>query len=245
MTDEIDIPTVHAGFRELFKQAFSTNCMLDDSSVTAEELATLEDLDIQELLENFKELVNGLLGFKKSCKTSEKAELVQLNEQLEQMLQKAEAEIRTHIGIEHQLKIHAELTQTQLDDLSKKYAHAKGTILQLRGSHKDFKRKGNKTERADTPDLRKKTLERAADSKPKMQKERKEAPKRRKPERHSRKGSRRSMGDCELSKVAKANCENRPPTASKQRPASRGHNRSVSEQTKPLVHKKPLTDNLC
>lgn len=104
---------------EIFKNAFITNCHLDEASVTSEELETLEELSIDEILENLKDLINDLLAFKKDFRSTEKAELAQRSEQFENMLQKLEAEVRNHISIEHQLKLHIESKQNKIEELEK------------------------------------------------------------------------------------------------------------------------------
>jgi hypothetical protein len=104
---------------EIFKHAFITNCHLDEASVTGEELETLEELSIEEVIENFKDLINELLNFKREYKSTDKAELAQRSEQFEGMLQKREAEVRNHIRTEHQLKLHIESIQNKLEELEK------------------------------------------------------------------------------------------------------------------------------
>lgn len=116
---------------ELFKQAFITNCSLDEASCSAEELKTLEELDTLEVLENLKDLLTELLNFKKEYKNSDKAELVKKSEQFETMLQKLEAEVRNHIRIEHQLKLHIETSQTKVDELEKSKDFASRQIKEL------------------------------------------------------------------------------------------------------------------
>ena len=119
MSVEIDIRNIEKGLFELFKYSFITNCSLDDESITVEEKQTLDELDSSEVLENFKELVMNLLKFKREYKTSDKAELVQRSEQFETLLQKLEAEVRSHIRVEHQLKLHIETHQNRIEELEK------------------------------------------------------------------------------------------------------------------------------
>lgn len=106
-------------FYELFRYSFITNCHLDEASVTGEELETLEELTTEEVLENFRDLINDLLNFKKEFKSTDKAELAQRTEQFENMLQKLEAEVRNHIRIEHQLKLHIESNQNKIEELER------------------------------------------------------------------------------------------------------------------------------
>lgn len=116
---------------EIFKEAFVTNCHIDDSSVTSEELSTLEDLDKQEILENLQELLSKLLKCKQEFKESDRAELADRTGQFESIIQKLEGDIRSHISIEHQLKLHLENTQGKVDEIEKSYKNALETIKML------------------------------------------------------------------------------------------------------------------
>jgi hypothetical protein len=123
-------------FYELFRFAFITNCHLDEASVTGEELDTLEELSTEEVFENFKDLVNDLLNFKKDYKGSDKAELAQRSEQFENMLQKLEAEVRNHIRIEHQLKLHIESNQQKIEELERYKLETDEKIQGFEGKNK-------------------------------------------------------------------------------------------------------------
>lgn len=105
--------------KSLFSFAFTLNCHLDEASITEEEKETLSNLDFSELFENFKDLVLDLLKFKQKFKSTEMSELASRSEQFEGIIQKLEAKIRTHIGLEQQLKLHIETQQGQLEDLQK------------------------------------------------------------------------------------------------------------------------------
>lgn len=129
----IDLHNIEKGLHELFKYAFTTNCNLDDESVTGEEAKTLEELDSSETLENFKDLVLNLLKFKKEYKESDKGELAHRSEQFETLLQKMEAEVRNHIRIEHQLKLHIENHQNRIEELERLEAYDKNLIKELEG----------------------------------------------------------------------------------------------------------------
>ena len=107
------------GLKELFTFAYTTNCELESESLTEEERQTLDELDALEVLENFKDLVVDLLNFKKDFRSSEKSELAQRSEQFEAMLQKLESEVRNHIRVEQQLKLHLESAQSRVEELEK------------------------------------------------------------------------------------------------------------------------------
>ena len=128
-------------FYDLFRFAFITNCHLDEASVTGEELETLEELTTEEVFENFKDLINDLLNFKKDYKGSDKAELAQRSEQFENMLQKLEAEVRNHIRIEHQLKLHIESNQHKIEELERYKQETDEKLHQYEGKGKSDSRK--------------------------------------------------------------------------------------------------------
>lgn len=131
MEFEIDLKDPIKGMKDLFTCSFIANCTLDDESMTIEESKTLEELNPAEILENFKDLVLNLLRFKKEYKSSDKAELAQRNEQFESLLQKLEAEVRNHIRVEHQLKLHIENHQQRIDELEKTGTNDKTLIKEL------------------------------------------------------------------------------------------------------------------
>ena len=149
---DIDVHHLEKGLYQLFKYAFTTNCCLDDESTTQEELQTLEELENSEVLENLKDLVLGLLKYKKECKTSEISELIQRSEQLEKLLQKLEAEVRGHIRVQHQLKLHIELNQQRINDLEK-------VELENNKIIKDLEEKGSGKTRNSEMELFKKEFE--------------------------------------------------------------------------------------
>jgi DNA repair exonuclease SbcCD ATPase subunit len=126
--------------RELFRHVFLANCLIEDSSMTKEEAETINQIDILDLAENLKEIVTELLEFKKEFATSDKAELVKRTEQFEIMLQKLEAEVRTHIRVEHQLKLHIETNQSHNDDLIAQNAKHLNDIKELQEKIKNFTR---------------------------------------------------------------------------------------------------------
>ncbi|CAG9330208.1 unnamed protein product [Blepharisma stoltei] len=104
---------------DFFKVCFRENCEIDEEEVTIEEEKTLEELSPYEVFQNFKDLVNDLLQFKRKFKKTDKGGLETQCEQLEILLQKLEAEARIHYGIEHQLKIHIDTCQSKVEELEK------------------------------------------------------------------------------------------------------------------------------
>ncbi|OMJ94641.1 hypothetical protein SteCoe_2133 [Stentor coeruleus] len=103
--------------KEFFKEIFVEKCLLDDISMTSEEESSIDDLTIPEVFTNLKEIFMELVNFKKDYLTQDKSELLQRNEKFESMLQKLEAEVRNHIRVEHQLKLHIETNQSQAEEL--------------------------------------------------------------------------------------------------------------------------------
>jgi hypothetical protein len=117
LTESVDFEKV---LHELFRYAYMSNCELMEEELSPEELETLQDLDTAEVLENFKDLILDLINYKRNSLKTEKSELIQQNEQFEGMLQKLEGEVRNHIRIEQQLKLHLESSQAKLDESDKK-----------------------------------------------------------------------------------------------------------------------------
>jgi hypothetical protein len=124
--------------KEVFKSAFITNCSLDEASITEEEIKTLEELDHNEIVDNIKNLLDGLLNFKSNYRAGKTGELATRCDQLEKLLQKQEAEVRNHIKIEHQLKLHIENMQNKINDLEK-------NLLEAQDNVKDMEAKGLET----------------------------------------------------------------------------------------------------
>lgn len=96
---EVVITDLETGLRDLFNKAYLSNCEIECEELTEADRDTLEDLDSLEILENFKDLVNSLLSCKRDFKKTDKSEIAGRCEQFETMLQKLEAEVRTHIRV--------------------------------------------------------------------------------------------------------------------------------------------------
>lgn len=112
---ELVITDLESGLKSLFYRAYLANCELEEQQP---DLATLQALGPLEVLENFKDLVESLLSCKRDLKRSEKGEIVSRCDQFEAMLQRLEAEVRTHYRVEQQLKLQAETLQAQLEQCS-------------------------------------------------------------------------------------------------------------------------------
>jgi hypothetical protein len=101
----------------LFRFAFLKNCLLDEDEANSEDHRTLEELSPLEILDNFSDLVEDLLNYKENTKHSEGNEVVQRALKLEKQLQKTEAEVRKHIRVEQQMRLHMESAQAQIEVL--------------------------------------------------------------------------------------------------------------------------------
>lgn len=124
--------------RKLFLEVFSINCKLEDSEMTEEEQQAIISIDIFEILENFKEVVMSLIAFKQEFISTDKAELVNRSEKFETLLQKLEAEVRSHISLEHQLKLHIETNQSISEDLEQQNSKHQSEIKSLQERLKKF-----------------------------------------------------------------------------------------------------------
>ena len=133
--EEIDLTDLEKGLYGLFRHIFITNCQLDKASVTEEELRTLEELDSLEILENLKDVSLELLKFKKENVDTDVAELAEKSEKFESMLQKLEGEVREHISLEHQLRLHSENIQSKLDEAEIELEKCHKQIKEMKGEH--------------------------------------------------------------------------------------------------------------
>ncbi|OMJ79933.1 hypothetical protein SteCoe_19916 [Stentor coeruleus] len=124
--------------RELLKEIFIENCNIEESSMTKEESDTIEDIDDSEILENLKDIITNLLSFKRDFKNADSAELIKKTNQFEMMLQKLEAEVRRHISVQHQLKLHIETSQTHTEDLENENCKHLNEIKDLQDKVKSF-----------------------------------------------------------------------------------------------------------
>ena len=126
--------------RKLFEETFLSNCKLENTPVSSEDLKDITNLDISRVVDNLKLLISSLISFKRSCISDDKCELIQRNEQFEMMLQKLEAEIRNHIRVEHQLKLHIESNQAQAEELeSKQITDSAKNTYKMKSVPKDHK----------------------------------------------------------------------------------------------------------
>ena len=103
--------------KELLREVFIEKCHVDEASMTEEEENSIRLLDGNEAIENLRDIFKELIAFKREYVRLDKAELIQRSEQFESMLQKLEAEVRNHISVEHQLKLHIENNQLQTEEL--------------------------------------------------------------------------------------------------------------------------------
>jgi hypothetical protein len=102
--DQDEIKTALASLHSLFKDVYVLNCQIDCDFANSTELKLIEDFDFTELVDNFKEIVLHLVTFKQD----HAAQGGSRADQLEQLLQKVEEEVRQHIRVEQQLKLHIE-----------------------------------------------------------------------------------------------------------------------------------------
>lgn len=103
--------------KDFFTEIFYEKCVIEDSSVTSEEQESINSLSFLEVLDNLKNIFMELMNFKKSFVSQDKFEILKTNEKFEAMLQKLEAEVRNHIRVEHQLKLHIENNQNHSEEL--------------------------------------------------------------------------------------------------------------------------------
>lgn len=142
---DFDLCNVEKGLEGLFRYAYSINSGIEDSSGTTDDSKSFESLDTSEVQDSLKDLVISLLTFKSQYKDTDKAELVLRTEQFESLLQKLEAELRNHITVENQLKIHIEHHESQIEELEKAEKTDKKVIRKLEGKF-NVKKQAKNTE---------------------------------------------------------------------------------------------------
>lgn len=106
-------------YHTLFSRFFIENCEIDQEQITDEEATALNELDANEVFENFSDLVSQLLKFKKNSIHTEQSDLIKKCNSFESLIQKLENEVRTHIGVQHQLKLLLENFQNKIQQLEK------------------------------------------------------------------------------------------------------------------------------
>jgi hypothetical protein len=104
---------------DTFKHYFIQNCQLDEDEVNELELETLNNLEPEEVHENLKELLSSLVNFKKTVKNTDVKELTQRLIVFEKMIQKLESDIRSHISIQHQMRLDMEAYEFKIEELQK------------------------------------------------------------------------------------------------------------------------------
>jgi hypothetical protein len=104
---------------QLFNDCFIQNCILDDDEVNEIELETLQSLEPEEIFENLKELLTSLILFKKSVKNPDVKQLTQRLLVFEKMIQKLESDIRSHISVQHQMRLDMETYEFKIEELQK------------------------------------------------------------------------------------------------------------------------------
>lgn len=114
--DEEEVKVALQSLHSLFKEVYIANCNVDKEEASDAELKIIEDFDFIELVENLREVIAHLVDFKREFFCSEQGELIHRSQQLEQMLQKSEAESRRHIRVEQQLKLHIEGLQAKVEE---------------------------------------------------------------------------------------------------------------------------------
>ncbi|OMJ85140.1 hypothetical protein SteCoe_13606 [Stentor coeruleus] len=140
--------------KEFLKEIFLEKCNLEDCSMTSEEEQSIQDLTINEVIENLREIFKELMQFKKEYLSQDKSELLQRSEKFESMLQKLEAEVRNHIRVEHQLKLHIETNQSQAEELEQQNNKLLSQIKELNDKIKNFSK--NSFDKRDSKDFHEK-----------------------------------------------------------------------------------------
>ncbi|OMJ75220.1 hypothetical protein SteCoe_25698 [Stentor coeruleus] len=100
----------------LHTELSSMQCDLDDSILDLNEVLRLE---VNQALELITENIKDLLKIKRNFMMIDEYKNYKAHEQYQKALQKLEGEVRHHIKIEQQMKLHIDSTQAKLEELEK------------------------------------------------------------------------------------------------------------------------------
>ena len=128
---------------DTFKEYFIQNCNLDEDEINEVELETLQSLEPEEVHENLKELLDSLLTFKKTVKNSDVKELTQRLLVFEKMIQKLESDIRSHISIQHQMRLDMEAYEFKIEELQKSMNINQNYNTIMKTNENQFKNNGH------------------------------------------------------------------------------------------------------
>jgi predicted RNase H-like nuclease (RuvC/YqgF family) len=104
--------------QQLFWEVYQKNCEIDNFEPEADDLENLKKMSREKLYKNLKSFINSLLDFKKKFKSSDMEELLQRSTKFENIIKKNEADIRTHIARQYQLRIEIESQKNTIDELN-------------------------------------------------------------------------------------------------------------------------------
>ena len=79
MNFDINMHDIETGIKDLFRYAYYENAKIEHEEVRSDEKEILEDLEPEEILENFKDLVKDLLDEKKNAKNFERDDMISAN----------------------------------------------------------------------------------------------------------------------------------------------------------------------
>ncbi|OMJ84924.1 hypothetical protein SteCoe_13910 [Stentor coeruleus] len=124
-------------YKELFAKSYTENSALESEEVTEQELQILEELDSDEVFENIKDLVESLLQFKKSVRSSENNEVFDALKQYENAYKSLEDEFNVLDTENQSLKSSNSELQEKIENLEKSLSHLSQKYTELEKTLKD------------------------------------------------------------------------------------------------------------
>ncbi|OMJ93141.1 hypothetical protein SteCoe_3959 [Stentor coeruleus] len=124
-------------YKELFAKSYVENSLLESEEVTEQELQILEELDSDEVYENIKDLVESLLQFKKSVRSSENSEVYDALKEYENAYKSLEEEFNVLETENQSLKSSNGELQEKIESLEKNLSHLSQKSIDLEKTLKD------------------------------------------------------------------------------------------------------------
>lgn len=124
-------------YKELFAKSYVENSALELEEVTDQELQILEELDSDEVFENIKDLVESLLQFKKSVRSSENNDVYDALKQYENAYKSLEEEFNVLETENQSLKSSNSELQEKIESLEKSFSHLSQKSTELEKTLKD------------------------------------------------------------------------------------------------------------
>lgn len=124
-------------YKDLFSKSYIENSALESEEITKQEQQILEELDADEVFENLKDLLDSLLQFKKSVRTSENRDVFDALKQYENSFKGLEEEFTILENENLSLKSSNSEYQEKIESLEKSISYLSQRMVDLEKALKD------------------------------------------------------------------------------------------------------------